>query len=69
VPGAIIRHDVPALRAEVCAAAGAGRWRLCFATVGLHWQESAIWLLLDLQLDNRSDHVVHPNNDSDNPNA
>ena len=64
VPGPVIRHDVPGLRARkfVLPQALAGG---VYASLrpGLHWQKSAIWLLLDLQLDDRSGHVVPRHNE------
>ncbi len=51
VPGPVLRYEIPALRALkfVAPEALAGG---VYATLrpGLHWQKAAIWLLLDLQI-------------------
>lgn len=52
IPGPVQRYEVPGLRAlkYVAPEALAGG---VYATLrpGLHWQKSAIWLLLDLDID------------------
>ena len=52
IPGPVQRYEIPGLRAlkYVAPEALAGG---VYATLrpGLHWQKSAIWLLLDLDLD------------------
>ncbi len=52
VPGPVQRYEIPGLRAlkYVAPEALAGG---VYATLrpGLHWQKSAIWLLLDLDID------------------
>lgn len=59
VPGPVRRFEVPGLRALkfVAPQALAGG---VYASLrpGLHWQKSAVWLLLDLAIDERSGHVV-----------
>lgn len=51
VPGPVVRYEIPALRALkfVAPEALAGG---VYATLrpGLHWQKAAIWLLLDMQI-------------------
>jgi hypothetical protein len=51
VPGPVLRYEIPALRALkfVAPEALAGG---VYATLrpGLHWQKAAIWLLLDMQI-------------------
>lgn len=55
VPGPVLRYEIPALRALkfVAPEALAGG---VYATLrpGLHWQKAAIWLLLDLQIQDPS---------------
>ncbi len=52
VPGPVLRYEIPALRALkfVAPEALAGG---VYATLrpGLHWQKAAIWLLLDLEIE------------------
>jgi len=59
VPGPVRRHELPALRAfkYVLPQALAGG---VYASLrpGLHWQKAAIWLLLDLHIDEGGGHVV-----------
>lgn len=59
VPGPVKRFEVPGLRALkfVLPHALAGG---VYASLrpGLHWQKAAIWLLLDLMIDEGSGHVV-----------
>ena len=60
VPGPVLRFLVPGLRALkfVLPQALAGG---VYASLrpGLHWQKSAIWLLLDLTIDEDSGDVAH----------
>lgn len=55
VPGPVLRYEIPALHALkfVAPEALAGG---VYATLrpGLHWQKAAIWLLLDLQIQDPS---------------
>lgn len=57
VPGPLFRYELPGLRALKyvlpCALPGG-----VYASLrpGLHWQKAAIWLLLDLHLDERGLH-------------
>jgi len=55
VPGAVLRYDLPHLRALKFVLPQALRGGV-YATLhpGLHWQKSAIWLLLDLPLPDSS---------------
>lgn len=59
VPGPVQRYELPALRAlkYVLPQALAGG---VYASLrpGLHWQKAAIWLLLDLVIDEEDGHVV-----------
>lgn len=56
IPGPVQRYEIPGLRAlkYVAPEALAGG---VYATLrpGLHWQKSAIWLLLDLDIDVSAD--------------
>jgi hypothetical protein len=62
VPGPVKRFEIPGLLALkfVLPQALAGG---VYASLrpGLHWQKAAIWLLLDLAIDEGSGHVVTPN--------
>ena len=54
MPGTVTRYDVPGLRAlkfVVRDALPGGVYATLHA--GLHWQKAAIWILLDLDLDER----------------
>ena len=53
VPGPVTRYEIPGLRALKYVAPEALTGGV-YATLrpGLHWQKAAIWLLLDLDLDN-----------------
>jgi hypothetical protein len=59
VPGPVRRFEVPGLRAlkYVAPQALAGG---VYASLrpGLHWQKAAIWLLLDLEVDDGAAHVA-----------
>jgi hypothetical protein len=59
VPGPVRRFEIPGLRAlkYVAPQALAGG---VYASLrpGLHWQKAAIWLLLDIEFEDRSAHVV-----------
>jgi len=59
VPGPVRRYEIASLRAlkYVLPEALAGG---VYASLrpGLHWQKAAIWLLLDLMIDERGGHVV-----------
>jgi hypothetical protein len=61
VPGPVRRYDVPGLRALkfVAPQALAGG---VYASLrpGLHWQKSAIWLLLDLHIDEGGGRLLVP---------
>jgi hypothetical protein len=51
MPGTVVRYDVPGLRAlkyVITDALPGGVYATLHA--GLHWQKAAIWVLLDLQL-------------------
>ena len=52
VPGPVVRYDIPGLRALKFVAAGALPGGVhASLRAGLHWQKSAIFLLLDHDLD------------------
>lgn len=55
MPGVVTRYPVPGLRALKFVIDGALPGGV-YATLhaGLHWQKAAIWVLLDLELDNLS---------------
>ena len=63
MPGPVKRFEVPGLRALkfVAPQALAGG---VYASLrpGLHWQKAAIWLLLDLTIDEGSRHVAAQGN-------
>ena len=59
VPGPVQRYEVPGLRALKYVAPQAlpgGVYASLHA--GLHWQKAAIWLLLDLDLDERTGDIM-----------
>ena len=52
VPGAVVRYEVPALRALKFVAPTALPGGVhASLRAGLHWQKAAIWLLLDFDID------------------
>jgi thiosulfate reductase cytochrome b subunit len=52
VPGAVVRYELPALRAlKFVAPAALPGGVHASLRAGLHWQKAAIWLLLDCVLD------------------
>ena len=59
VPGPVQRFEVPGLRAlKFVAPQALGGGVYASLRPGLHWQKAAIWLLLDLHIDEGSGHVV-----------
>ncbi|MDE2396913.1 MAG: hypothetical protein KGM91_15875 [Burkholderiales bacterium] len=59
VPGPVRRYEVPGLRAlKFVAPQALGGGVYASLRPGLHWQKSAIWLLLDLFIDEGTGHLA-----------
>ena len=63
VPGPVKRYELPRLRALKFVMPEALQGGV-YATLrpGLHWQKAAIWLLLDLDIDQKNLKLCWPNN-------
>ncbi|MDE1951063.1 MAG: hypothetical protein KGI35_20795, partial [Burkholderiales bacterium] len=58
-PGPVRRYEVPGLRAlKFVAPQALGGGVYASLRPGLHWQKSAIWLLLDLFIDEGTGHLA-----------